>query len=105
MLTLEYLRFDWCSRIARKYPRHKLAADGTRVGPGQSILTPKGAKAEALGWFREKEKQGLVEGYDQFKADLVALRNETDPNRMDWLLAPDLVNSLIGLATKFQFRL
>lgn len=104
-LTLLYLRYDWRNRIRTKYPRHKLANDGTRYGAGQAIMTPKLGKAEALMWFREKEEQGLVEGFDQFKRDLVVERNQTDPNRLDVLLPPDLINQLIVTATKFQFRL
>jgi len=36
------------SAITSKYPRHKLAPDGTRFGPGQAILTPTAAKAELV---------------------------------------------------------
>jgi phage tail sheath gpL-like len=38
------------------------------------------------------EDQGLVENIDQFKNDLICERNEGDPNRLDWMLPPDLVN-------------
>ncbi len=105
LLTLAYLRYSWRNRIATRYPRHKLADDGTRLGPGQEIMTPKLGKAEALGWFREMETLGLVEGFDQFKQDLQVVRNDTDPNRMDWLLSPDLINQLIGAGAQIQFGL
>ena len=35
ILTLGYLRYDWRNLVARKYPRHKLAIDGTAFGAGQ----------------------------------------------------------------------
>lgn len=104
-LTLSYLRYSWRTRIQTRYPRHKLADDGTRFGAGQVIMTPKLAKGEALGWFREMEELGLVEGFDQFKQDLIIERNLTDRNRLDALLAPDLINQLMITATKIQFRL
>lgn len=105
LLTLMYLRYDWRVRIQNRYARHKLANDGTAFGAGQAVITPQLGKGEALLWFRDKEQQGLVEGFDQFKRDLVCERNATDPNRLDWLLPPDLVNQLIGAAAQIQFRL
>jgi len=69
------------------------------------VMTPKLGKAEALGWFREMEKLGLVEGFDQFKADLVVERNASNPNRLDVLLPPDLINQLMITAAQIQFRL
>ncbi len=105
MLTLLYLRYSFRNRILVRYPRHKLGNDGTRFGAGQAIITPKIGKAEALGWFREMEELGLVEGFEQFKNDLVVERNASDPNRLDFLLPPDLINQFIVGAANIQFRL
>jgi phage tail sheath gpL-like len=105
LLTLLYLRYSFRVRMQTRYPRHKLANDGTRLGSGQAVITPKLGKGEALGWFREMEAIGLVEGFDQFKRDLVCERNASDPNRLDFLLPPDLINSLIVTAAQIQFRL
>ncbi len=105
MLTLMYARFAFRTRMASRYPRHKLADDGTRFGSGQAVITPLIGKAEAIAWFREMEELGLFEGFDQFKADLVVERNISDPNRLDFLLPPDLINQLIVAAAKIQFLL
>lgn len=105
MLTLMYLRYSFRQRLLTRYPRHKLASDGSRFGPGQAVMTPKLGQAEALGWFLDMELQGLVENYDQFKNDLVVERSTTDPNRLDILLPPDLINQLIVSAAQIQFRL
>lgn len=102
-LTLMYLRYSWRVRIVTRYPRHKLANDGVRLAPGQAVITPKIGKAEALAWFREMEGLGLVEGFDQFKRDLICVRNDQDANRLDWLVSPDLINQFIVGATKMQF--
>ena len=104
VLTLMYLRYSFRVRMQSKYPRHKLANDGTRFGAGQAIMTPKLGKAEAVGWFRQMEELGLVENFDQFKADLVVERNAADPNRLDFLLPPDLINQLIVTAAQIAFR-
>ncbi|HEY1035547.1 MAG TPA: phage tail sheath subtilisin-like domain-containing protein [Pseudoxanthomonas sp.] len=105
LFTLMTIRHDWRSTILAKYPRHKLASDGTRFAPGQAVVTPNVIKAEAVAKFREWEEIGLVEGFDQFKADLIVERNPSDPNRLDVLLPPDVINQLRLVATKIQFRL
>jgi phage tail sheath gpL-like len=105
MLTLLALRATFRNQILAKYPRHKLANDGTRFGAGQVVMTPKLGKAEAVAWFEQMEQLGLVEDIDQFKRDLVVERDGTDPNRLNFLLPPNLVNGLIVTATQLQFRL
>jgi phage tail sheath gpL-like len=105
VLSLMYARYSFRVRIANRYPRHKLANDGTRFGAGQAVMTPKLMRAECCGWFRELENIGILEGFDQFKADLVVERNVSDPNRIDVLLSPDLINQLIVMAAKIQFLL
>jgi phage tail sheath gpL-like len=104
MLTLMYLRYSFRVRVLNRYPRHKLADDGTRIGAGQAIITPMLMKAEALAWFREMEDLGLVEGFDDFKANLVVERDESDPNRLNVTLPPNLINQLIVTAATIQFR-
>lgn len=105
MLTLMYLRYSFRNRIQTKYARHKLADDGTRFGKGQKVVTPEIFKLECLGWFRDMEELGLVEGFDQFKEDLVVERNGSDANRLDVLLPPDLINQLMVVGAQIQFRL
>lgn len=105
IFTLEYLRYDLRAYFMRKYPRHKLAKDGTRYGQGQAIITPKTAKAECVAWFAQMETMGLVEGMAQFKNDLIAEINAQDECRLDIYLPPDLVNQLRILAIQVGFRL
>ncbi len=105
LFTLMTIRHDWRNTILNKYPRHKLANDGTRVGPGQSVVTPNTIKAEAVSKFREWERAGLVEDFDQYKRDMIVQRNASDPNRLDVLLPPNLINGLRVVATQIAFRL
>lgn len=105
MRTLAYLRITLRARIALRYPRHKLADDGTVIAPGQAVVTPKMARAEILHLWREWEAAGLVEGYAQFDAELIVERNASDPNRLDALLPPDVINQLRVFAGLIQFRL
>lgn len=105
ILTLGYLRYDFRNMLLTKYPRHKLGNDGVRYGAGQAILTPKAAKAEAIARFRQWEEQALVEGLDQFKDDLIVERDANNPNRLNFLMPPDLVNQLRIMGVQFQFLL
>lgn len=105
VLTLMYLRYAFRTQIATGYPRHKLANDGTRYGAGQAVMTPSLGKSEAILWFRQMERLGLVENFDVFKANLVVERNDSDPNRLDFRLPPDLINQLLVVGAQIQFRL
>lgn len=101
--TLAYLRTSLRVRIADRFPRHKLANDGTLFDPGQAIATPSLIKAEILHLFREWETAGLAENFDQFKAELVVERNAGDSNRVDALIPPDTINQLRVFAAQIQF--
>jgi phage tail sheath gpL-like len=91
--------------ITSKYPRSKLADDGTRFGVGQAIVTPKTIKAELVAQYRQDEFLGLVENGDAFKANLIVERDANDPNRINVLYPPDLINQLRIFAVLAQFRL
>jgi phage tail sheath gpL-like len=91
--------------ITSKYPRHKLADDGTRFGAGQAIVTPKIIKAELIAQYRADEFLGRVENAQAFKRNLIVERNSNDPNRVDVLYPPDLINQMRIFAVLAQFRL
>ncbi len=103
--TLTKLLRNQRQAITSKYPRHKLADDGTRFGVGQAIVTPKTIKAELVAQYRQDEFNGLVENAAAFKANLVVERDPNDPNRVNVLYPPDLVNQLRVFAVLAQFRL
>lgn len=103
MLTLSYLRFDLRAQLSSRFPRFKIADDGTRIAPGQAVTTPEKIGAELIAIFRAWEKLGLVENGDQFKSDLIVERNLLDPNRVDIRMGPDLINQLRVEAVQIQF--
>lgn len=104
-MALSYIRFAFKARITQKYGRHKLANDGTRFSPGQAVATPNIIKAECINLFKELEERAIVEGAEQFKSDLIVERNASNPNRLDVLMPPDLVNQLVIVGVKIQFLL
>ncbi|WP_166304299.1 phage tail sheath C-terminal domain-containing protein [Bradyrhizobium sp. 2S1] len=91
--------------ITTKFPRHKLADDGTRFGPGQAIVTPKIVKAELVAQYRQDEWEGLVENATAFKSNLIVERDSSNPNRLNVVYPPDLINQLRMFAVLAQFRL
>lgn len=105
LTTLSYLRWSFRTTMQVKFPRYKLASDGTRVAPGQAIVTPKSLSAEVVALAGQWEERGLIENLDQFKADLLVERNSGDPTRVDFYLPPDLVNGLRVVAAAIGFRL
>lgn len=103
--TVAYLRLSVRSRIATKFPRYKLADDGTAYGPGQKVVTPKVIKAELIALAREWEAAALVENIDEFVANLIVERDPSDPNRVNALIPPNIVNQFRHFAAAIQFRL
>ena len=93
------------NRVLLKFPRSKLADDGTRFGAGQAIVTPSIIRAEMIAAYGELEESGLVEDQDGFEAALVVERNAQDRNRVDVLLPPNFINQLRIFAALTQFRL
>lgn len=98
---IRYLR----SIITSKYARHKLASDGTRFGAGQAIVTPNVIRGELIAAYGALERDGIVENTELFKQNLVVERDPNNPNRLNVLFPPDLVNQLRVFALLYQFRL
>lgn len=105
LATLARLLRNQRQAVTSKWPRHKLADDGTRFGAGQAIVTPKSIKAELVAQYRIDEFNGLVENGDSFKANLIVERDSNDPTRVNVLYPPDLINGLRLFAVLAQFRL
>jgi phage tail sheath gpL-like len=105
LATLARLFRNQKAAITSKYPRHKLADDDTRFGPGQAIVTPKVIKAELVVQYSIDEFNGLVENVNAFKANLIVERNSSNQDRLDVLYGPDLINGLRIFAVLAQFRL
>jgi phage tail sheath gpL-like len=105
LATLARLLRNQKQAITSAFPRHKLADDGTRYGPGQAIVTPSLIKAELVAEYRIDMYNGLVENIAAFKANLLVERDPNNPNRVNVLYPPDLINQLRVFAVLAQFRL
>jgi phage tail sheath gpL-like len=105
LATLARLIRNQRQAVTSKWPRHKLADDGTRFGAGQAIVTPKSIKAELVAQYAIDEFNGLVENRQAFINNLIVERDSNDPNRVNVLYPPDLINQLRVFAVLAQFRL
>lgn len=102
--TLAALRFSMRARISSKFARFKLKDDGEPIPAGQPIVNPSIIKAELIALFLDWIALGWVEDLEQFKAELVVERDGTDPNRVNALLPPNLINNLLVTAAQIAFR-
>ncbi|MFH0298356.1 phage tail sheath C-terminal domain-containing protein [Bradyrhizobium sp. 31Argb] len=105
LATLAKLLRNQRHAITSKFPRHKLANDGTRFGPGQAIVTPGIIKGELIAQYQQDMWSGLVEDLRNFKRHLLVERDPDNPNRLNVLYPPDLINQLRIFAVLAQFRL
>ncbi|EGI3341871.1 phage tail sheath subtilisin-like domain-containing protein [Salmonella enterica] len=103
--TLSYLRYSLRTFVTQRFPRHKLADDGTPVAPGQPVVTPKIMSLQLIALGEEWVDQGLVENLDTFKKNLLVERNTSNRNRLDVLCTPDLVNQFRFFAAQIRFIL
>lgn len=101
MFQLRYLR----TRITSKFPRMKLADNGTPFGAGSAIVTPNIVRAELISAYGDLETLGLAQDADVFTSELIVQRNALNPNRLDILFPTILIDQLRILAVLAQFRL
>ena len=102
--TAMFYREKQRSRILSKYPRHKLAEDGTRFAPGQAIVTPSMIKSELLALYDELEFRGIVQDTSGYKKSIIVTLDATNKSRINYQDSPQFVNGLIITAGKIQFR-
>ncbi|WP_048994827.1 phage tail sheath subtilisin-like domain-containing protein [Burkholderia multivorans] len=103
MNTLMYVLRQLKSVVTSKYPRKKLAADGTRVVPGTNVVTPSMIKADLIAQYRSLEENGYVQGSAVFAQGLIVQQNSTNPNRVDVLYPAILIDQLRIFALLMQF--
>ena len=101
MFQLRFLR----TRITSKFPRMKLADNGTPFAAGSAIVTPNIVRAELIAAYADLEDQGLAQDADVFAANLVVQRNAQNVNRLDILFPTILIDQLRVFALLAQFRL
>ena len=69
MSTLARLIRNQRHAITSKFPRHKLANDGTKFGPGQAIVTPGIIKAELVAEYQQRYVERLGRGHSRIQGE------------------------------------
>ncbi|WP_447588643.1 phage tail sheath subtilisin-like domain-containing protein [Aquipseudomonas campi] len=101
--TADLVRFRFNTAVARDYPRHKL---GDVAIPGQAYATVTTVRATLIAEaMKMATEDGLIEDIEGFKRDLLVKRSTQNPNRMNAVLTPNLVNQFDILAAAVQYRL
>lgn len=101
--TVDLVRFRFNAAVARDYPRHKL---GDVAVPGQAYATPTIVRATLIAEaIKLATEDGLIEDIAGFKRDLLIKRSTQNPNRMNAVLPPNLVNQFDIFAAAVQYRL
>jgi phage tail sheath gpL-like len=105
LANVAYLRYSMRARILQKYPRYKLAADGTQFDAGQAVVTPSIIANELISLFDEWQAAGLVQNADQFKQQLIVQRDPNDVNTVDAMLPPNLIEQFRVFKAQIAFIL
>lgn len=105
--TVDYMRYAFRVDVLNTFPKHKLAGDDVldRISAGQPIATPKLIKNCLIGTAMKLEKVGLLEDLDQFIKDLIVVRSESDVNRVNAILPPNVINQFDVFAASVQYIL
>ena len=103
MFNLSYLRQAYITRMLSRFPRHKLADDGTVFGAGQPIATPATIKAEIIGLYEEFIRDGLCEDVEAFADTLIVERDLTNRSKVNVNMNPILVGQLYQFDINLQF--
>lgn len=105
IFTLFQYREQVVIRLSNRYPRHILLDDTDEIPLGVAAVRPKDIREELISLHQELASLGWVGGLTQFANEIVVVRNDSDVNRVDIQLPPDLANQLRVSAVQIQFRL
>jgi phage tail sheath gpL-like len=105
MNLLAFLRFSRRLWWVTHHPRSLLARNSSTYTGDLPVVTPEVAFHGACTQFREWVGALLVEDdFEGFKAGYRAEISDSDPNRINEVLAPNLINGLHTVAGLLQFR-
>jgi phage tail sheath gpL-like len=106
MAQLQYFIRYMDARIKQRYPRHALRGDAEPVLPGQFTVRPRDIKNEMVAAAQELSNQNVIEDIAGFTERLVVQRASDsggDPNCIEMVLSPDLVNQFRIAKVLVQF--
>jgi phage tail sheath gpL-like len=107
MFQLMEISFQIKTRIYTRFlvTRYKLVDDDFPVQAGTYLVSPRTIKTEIDSLAALLRDVGIIEDLEQFVSNSRVERDLSDPNRVNLLVAPDLVNQFRMLAGVIQFIL
>lgn len=88
-----------------KLADRKLVADGAFIATGSKTVDVTMVRGIFVAEYSRQARLGIVEKPELFADNLILVRPEADPNRLDAVLRPDYVNQVRVLAALNQFAL
>ncbi len=85
---IRYLQY----RMTQTFPRHALKDDDDFLVPGSYTATPHIVKSYLVAWAQELEWLNVIEDIPRFITLLEVERDRVDPNVLNIIVRPDLVN-------------
>lgn len=98
---LRYIR----NRVETVFPRHALKDDDDFLVAGSYTATPAILQGYMAAWATELRNLNVIEDVDRFIEQIQVDRCATDPNAIDIIIRPDLVNQLRIVRVLVQFML
>ena len=105
IFTLSFIRNYFRTKFKSKFSRYKLADDGSKIQPGQRIITPKIAKAELICIYSDLIDMGLCENKVLFIKNLVVTRDIQNRCKLNMILPPEIISQLFNVDAIIQFRI
>lgn len=101
--NLSFMRQSLINMVLTKYPRHKIASDGTNFPAGQPIVTPSVMKGSIVDLYEEWIKLGLAQDVETFAESLDVTIDDLDASRFNVTMVPQLVSQFYILDATLQF--
>jgi len=102
--TLEVHRYNVRSEIALRYPRHKLAMDSQPLKPGAAIARPKDIASTMRAVYGREVDAGIMEDFEAYADSLYVEIDPANPNRVNVVDQPNVVNQMRVFANLVQFK-
>lgn len=105
LFALFWMRWSLRVFVSNQWPRYKLADDGTVIRPGAPVTTPSKIKAGIVALAKRDWDGFVMDDLDAFKAAIDVERDNSDPDRVNALLPPNIIGNLRRFAGQIAFTL
>ena len=102
--TLAWLRWDIRAFLGTRFPRHKLADNGSRAARAPFTVTPSLMHATLAARIRQWGDFGLVDNVERIVKGTVVQRDPNDDSRLNVLLPAEIMAQLRVTAVRIEFR-